>query len=42
MLVVLVLRLHVVVSMEIVEHVLDWGLVINGMIVVSERGGLLY
>jgi hypothetical protein len=32
----------VVMSTEVVEHVLDWGLVINGMIVVSERGGLLY
>jgi hypothetical protein len=42
LLVVLVLGIHVVVSMEIVEHVLDWELVINGMNVVSERGGLLY
>ena len=42
LLVVLVLGLHVVVSMEIVGHVLDWGLVVNDMIVVLERGGLLY
>jgi SAM-dependent methyltransferase len=32
----------VVVSTEIVEHVLDWRLVINNMRVVLRRGGLFY
>jgi 2-polyprenyl-3-methyl-5-hydroxy-6-metoxy-1,4-benzoquinol methylase len=31
-----------VVSTEVVEHVLDWRLVINNMRVVLKRGGLLY
>ena len=32
----------VVVSTEVVEHVLDWRLVINNMKVVLKRGGLFY
>jgi len=32
----------VVVSTEVVEHVLDWRLVINNMKVVLRRGGFIY
>jgi len=33
---------NVVVSTEVVEHVLDWRLVINNMKVVLRRGGFIY